>query len=131
MAEYIRVVFGDKAAYSAELIGVDKDLDIAILKLKDLRSRQLTPLPLSDRSEFGLGQPVLTLAYQTESRDRVSVSFGVVSALRSQFPSLEESANDFIQVAFPKNTGYDGGPIVDLEGHRCDDHSGHALQRGR
>jgi serine protease Do len=117
MAEYIRVVFGDKAAYSAELIGVDKDLDIAILKLKDLRSRQLTPLPLSDRSEFGLGQPVLTLAYQTESRDRVSVSFGVVSALRSQFPSLEESANDFIQVAFPKNTGYDGGPIVDLEGH--------------
>lgn len=117
IADYIKVVFSDRASYQAEVAGYDKDLDIAVLRLKDVRERVLQALPLHDESEFRLGQPLLTLAYNFQSRDRINVSFGVVSALRSQFPSLEESANDFIQVAFPKNAGYDGGAIVDLQGN--------------
>jgi len=116
IAEYIKVVFQDRAAYQGKVVGYDKDLDIAVLKLEGIRRRALEPLPLVESENYRLGQPILTLAYNFLTRDKINVSFGVVSAMRSQFPSLEDSANDFIQVAFPKNAGYDGGAIVDLEG---------------
>lgn len=117
MADYIKVVFQDRASYEAKIVGFDKELDIAVLRLVNHFRRRLEPLPLALDREQTLGQPVLTVAYNFITRDRINVSFGVVSAQRSQFPSLEDAANEFIQVAFPKNAGYDGGPIVDLEGH--------------
>ncbi|UOD33985.1 trypsin-like peptidase domain-containing protein [Deferribacteraceae bacterium V6Fe1] len=110
-ASKIYAVAGDEIQYEAELIGGDEDLDIAIIKVKNIKN--VTPVTLGTSSDIMLGETVIAMGnpYGLES----SVSTGVVSNT-NRILNINNSFSTFIQIDAPINPGNSGGPLVNLDG---------------
>jgi serine protease Do len=111
-AEKVEVsVPGRKQPYRAEVLGNDKQTDLAVLRIQPE-----TPLPAA---HFGriedvrVGQWVLAIGnpYGLDG----TVSLGIVSA-KGRNLEIPELLNDFIQTDAMIDRGSSGGPLVDLEG---------------
>jgi serine protease Do len=112
-AEKVTVsVPGHKKKYPAEVLGTDKQTDIALLRVE-----ADAPLPAAT---FGSSRPVRVgqwvLAIGNPYGLDGTVSLGIVSAMgrNLEIPTL---LNDFIQTDAMIDFGSSGGPLVDLEGH--------------
>jgi len=110
-ASKIFVATGSDEQYSAEYIGGDRDLDIAIIKVKGVKD--ITPVKLGTSSDLMLGETVIAMGnpYGLES----SVSTGVISNTQ-RFLNIENKFAKFIQIDAPINPGNSGGPLVNLDG---------------
>lgn len=110
-ASTIFVATGSNEQYSAEYIGGDRDLDIAIIKVKGVKD--ITPVKLGTSSDLMLGETVIAMGnpYGLES----SVSTGVISNTQ-RFLNIENKFAKFIQIDAPINPGNSGGPLVNLDG---------------
>jgi len=110
-ASTIFVATGSDEQYSAEYIGGDRDLDIAIIKVKGVKD--ITPVKLGTSSDLMLGETVIAMGnpYGLES----SVSTGVISNTQ-RFLNIENKFAKFIQIDAPINPGNSGGPLVNLDG---------------
>ncbi|MGB7936423.1 MAG: serine protease, partial [Nitrososphaeraceae archaeon] len=51
----LQVTFLDGSVYSADLVGSDQDADLAVIKVKNITSDKLTPLPLANSSALRIG----------------------------------------------------------------------------
>ncbi len=94
----------------AQVVGVDRETDLAVLKV-DV-SRQLPFLPLGDSEALQPGQVVM--AFGSPLGLANSVSLGVVSATARQI--RPEDPVIYIQTDATINPGNSGGPLVDVEG---------------
>lgn len=110
-ASKIYAVASDGIQYDAYLIGGDEDLDIAIIKVKNIKN--VTPVTLGTSSDIMLGETVIAIGnpYGLES----SVSTGVVSNT-NRILNINNSFSIFIQIDAPINPGNSGGPLVNLDG---------------
>lgn len=110
-ASKIYAVAGDGVQYEATLIGGDEDLDIAIIKVKNIKN--VAPVTLGTSSDIMLGETVIAMGnpYGLES----SVSTGVVSNT-NRVLNVNNSFSIFIQIDAPINPGNSGGPLVNLDG---------------
>ena len=104
-------VQGRKQPYPAEVIGNDKQTDLAVLRIKPE-----APLPAAHFGkieEVRVGQWVLAIGnpYGLDG----TVSLGIVSA-KGRNLEIPELLNDFIQTDAMIDRGSSGGPLVDLEG---------------
>ncbi|MBZ4644209.1 MAG: serine protease Do [Deferribacteraceae bacterium] len=110
-ASKIFVVAGDEEQYEAELVGGDEDLDIAIIKVKNIKN--ITPVTLGTSSDLMLGETVIAMGnpYGLES----SVSTGVISNT-NRILNIDNTFSSFIQIDAPINPGNSGGPLVNLDG---------------
>jgi S1-C subfamily serine protease len=115
-AAYIRVNFYDGKQYSARLVGYDEATSIAVLKIDRLDPAFLHPVSFADSSQVSVGEPLAVLGYNYDTRSKVTVTSGIISALRTQYPTLEETENIFFQVNYPYNMGNAGGILVNLDG---------------
>lgn len=94
----------------AKIVGQDKDLDLALLKIE---AAGLPPLPLGDYSKLRQGQVVL--AFGSPEGLENSVTMGVVSAVARQ--GNPNGPMIYIQTDAPINPGNSGGPLVDVDGN--------------
>lgn len=110
-AKRIQIRLQDGRRFEGELIGKDSRVDLAIVKIKDVRD--LHVLPLGDSNRLRVGEFVLALGHPFGLEQ--SVSFGIVS--RKGAP-LEVAAPgfDFIQTDASVNPGNSGGPLVNMAG---------------
>lgn len=92
----------------AHVIGVDRDTDLALLKIPGAWPH----LSLGDSRHLRQGQIVLALGSPRGLEN--SVSMGVVSAVNRQIHP--DSALAFIQTDAPINPGNSGGPLIDASG---------------
>jgi len=93
----------------ARVIGVSKEIDLAILKIE---GHGLPALPLA---KFGkLRQGELVFAFGSPEGLRDTVTMGVVSAVARQ-PN-PDSPMIYIQTDAPVNPGNSGGPLVNVDG---------------
>ncbi len=100
----------EKAVYPAQLVGVHRDTDLALLKID---GKNLPYLPLDPRHPIRVGELVLALGNPEGLGN--SISMGVVSAVdRQADPSLPMV---YIQTDAPINPGNSGGPLIDAEGY--------------
>jgi serine protease Do len=99
----------DGRTVSAEVVGIDIETDIAVIKVEE---RNLRVLTFGDSDELQAGQVVLALGSPLGFHN--SVSFGVVSAVARQFDP--DSSMQYIQTDASINPGSSGGPLVDLRG---------------
>jgi serine protease Do len=104
-------VQGRKQPYPAEVLGNDKQTDLAVLRIKPE-----APLPAAHFGkieEVRVGQWVLAIGnpYGLDG----TVSLGIVSA-KGRNLEIPELLNDFIQTDAMIDRGSSGGPLVDLEG---------------
>ncbi len=112
----VRCVLFDKDEVEAEVVGVDPDTDIAVLKLKTDRT-DLPVVKLGNSSTIEAGQTVLALG-SPHGLSR-SVSLGIVSVTdRNLEDTGSERApfNNWIQTDAAINPGNSGGPLVNLKG---------------
>ena len=93
----------------ARVIGVDKETDLALLKVEAAR---LPVLPLGDSEALRQGD--LVMAFGSPLGLDGSVTLGVVSAVARQL--RPEDRMIYVQTDAAVNPGNSGGPLVDMEG---------------
>ena len=115
-AEQVYVEFSDRDRVPAEIVGFDPDADLALLKVDpEEAGGDLTVLPISDRNEYAVGEPVAAIG--SPFGERQSISVGIVSAIDRSIESLSEFAIDnAIQTDASINPGNSGGPLLDGNG---------------
>lgn len=93
----------------AQVVGIDRETDLAVLKVAE---RDLPFLTLGDSEAIRKGQ--LVFAFGSPLGLENSVSMGVVSAVARQLRA--EDPMIYIQTDAPINPGNSGGPLVDAQG---------------
>ena len=93
----------------ARIVGLSKDIDLAVLKVE---AKGLPALPIGKYSDLRQGEVVL--AFGSPGGLQNSVTMGVVSAVARQ-PD-PDSPMVYIQTDAPINPGNSGGPLVNVDG---------------
>ena len=115
-SKFVTCVLYDKSEVKAEVVGVDKFTDVAVLKLKTGRT-DLPCAKLGDSSKLVAGQAVLALG-SPHGLAR-SVSLGIVSVPDRYLSENGEAVapfNNWIQTDAAINQGNSGGPLVNMKG---------------
>jgi len=94
---------------SAQLVGLDDETDLAVLKID---ATGLRTLPFGDSDNLKAGQMVL--AFGSPLGLHNSVSLGIVSAIARQLQP--DSPMVYVQTDASINPGNSGGPLVDTQG---------------
>jgi len=117
----IHCVLGDKSLVEADVIGLDPETDLALLKLKPRAGGPplKTPLPfavLGDSSQLASGQAVMALG--SPFGFERSISGGMISNTRRYLGFASRyQYNLWLQTDAAINPGNSGGPLVDTTGH--------------
>jgi S1-C subfamily serine protease len=114
--DYIKVTLYNGQSFEAEFVGIDGSTGLAVIRMNRVNPDDLQPVVFSEAKNTQVGEPVMILDYNYYNKNLLGGSFGVVAALRGQYPALEESENEFIMINFPKMGGNDGGIIIDVYG---------------
>ena len=118
-ATQIKVKLPDGREFKAEVKGVDKRSDLAVIKID---AHNLPVAELGDSDNLKIGQWVVAIGnpfgFAIES-PQPTVTVGVISALHRYLPPIgkrERFYDDLIQTDAAINPGNSGGPLVDLNG---------------
>ena len=114
--QYIKVTLYDGKSYDAELLGTDGPTMLAVLKLKYINPEDSVPAKLGNSDNILIGEPILTVAFNANTKKYANYDFGIISALRPEYETIEDSTNQFIQVNYAYNIGYEGGVVVNSDG---------------
>ena len=115
-ADEIMVKFADEEAkghgkgHKAEIVGVDSEDDVALLKLTDQKVA-LKFISFGDSDHSQVGEWVVAIGNPYGHAN--SVTQGIVSAMGRD---LDGTRTDFIQTSASINPGNSGGPLVNLNG---------------
>jgi len=110
-AEQVYVEFPDRNVVSAEIVGFDPFVDVALLRIEP-NGFELNPLDLGDDEELHVGQPVAAIG--SPFGEQQSLSVGVVSATDRSVRSLTQfEIAGAIQTDASINPGNSGGPLLD------------------
>lgn len=113
-ADQIEVNFFDGTIVKANVVGLDPDSDLAVIKV-DLPSQVLVPVTLGDSDQLFIGQT--TLAIGSPFSQRWTLTTGIVSALdRTISGQTQYSVGSVIQTDAAINPGNSGGPLLNLQG---------------
>ena len=110
-ADKIHITLNDGREVMAELLGVDADVDVALLKIK---ADKLTALKMTNSDKVRVGDFVVAVGNPYGLNQ--TVTSGIVSALGRSGLGIEDYEN-FIQTDASINPGNSGGALVDLNGH--------------
>lgn len=113
-ASSVEVTLSSGVSYPAEIVGLDPDHEIAVLKIK-APPDVLTPIEAGRSASLQVGQTVLAIG-NPFGLD-TSLSVGVVSALGRRITSMtEREIRNVIQTDAAINPGNSGGPLLDSAG---------------
>ena len=108
----IKAVLSDAdKTYPAQIIGIDRLTDLALLKIE--AGRRLTPLPIGNSDDLRTGEMVLALGNPLGLKH--TVTSGLLSA-RERVNTMSQSNVDFLQTDSAINPGSSGGPLLNLYG---------------
>jgi serine protease Do len=109
-ADEINVIMNDGTKIKAEIIGIDKKTDLAVLKFKPPRT--LTAVKFGDSDKLRLGDWVVAIGNPFSLGGTVTA--GIVSAKNRDISS--GPYDSYIQTDAAINRGNSGGPLFNLEG---------------
>ena len=117
----IEIDFTSGFKVRGEIIGIDLDSDLAVLKV-EAPAEELHPLPMGDSEQVKVGQLVVAIGNPFGLSSSMTV--GIVSAKGRTLESLNPgpegtspySAGDIIQTDAAINPGNSGGPLLNLNG---------------
>ena len=108
-ASEVTVKLTDKREYRAKVVGMDKDTDVAVLKID---AKDLPTVKIGDANKLQVGEWVLAIGSPFGFEN--SATAGIVSARARSLPG--EGYVPFIQTDAAVNPGNSGGPLFDLAG---------------
>ena len=109
-----RVTLSDQSTYSASLVGVFPDRDIAVLRI-DAPAAKLKAIALGQSGNLQVGQKVFAIG-NPFGLDQ-TLTTGIVSALNREIESVtRRPIRGAIQTDAAINPGNSGGPLIDSAG---------------
>ena len=109
-ADEINVIMNDGTKIRAEIVGIDKKTDLAVLKFKPPRA--LTAVKFGDSDKLRLGDWVVAIGNPFSLGGTVTA--GIVSAKNRDISS--GPYDSYIQTDAAINRGNSGGPLFNLDG---------------
>ncbi|MDR1816762.1 MAG: trypsin-like peptidase domain-containing protein [Puniceicoccales bacterium] len=110
----VRCLLNDGRAFHADIVGSDKDTDLALLRLRMKSGERVRAAKLAVSARPCEGDFVLALGAPWGLNR--SVSFGIVSCARRYLAGTSEY-NTWLQTDASISPGNSGGPLVDTNGH--------------
>jgi serine protease Do len=110
-ADKIRVILDDKREFDAELVGTDRETEVAVIKVD---AKNLPAMKLGDSDKLQVGEMVLAIGNPFGLSH--TVTNGIVSGTSRSNVLDEVTYQDFIQTDAPINPGNSGGPLVNIRG---------------
>ena len=113
-ADRAQVTLSDQTTWDAELIGIEPNKDLAILKIK-APDTKLKPIPVATSHDLRVGQSVFAIG-NPFGLDQ-TLTTGVISALGREIQSIGgRPIRGVIQTDAAINPGNSGGPLLDSNG---------------
>jgi len=116
----ITVSLEDKEEYSGEIVGLDSDSDLAVIKIEIESDEWVTIAPLGESENLEVGQWAIAIGNPFGEELNRTVTVGVISALgRSNFNFGNDGGplyQNYIQTDAAINRGNSGGPLVSVDG---------------
>ncbi len=109
-ADEISIIMNDGSKFKAELVGVDKKTDLAVLKFKP--AKPLVAVKFGDSDKLRLGEWVIAIGNPFSLGGTVTA--GIVSARNRDINS--GPYDSYIQTDAAINRGNSGGPLFNLDG---------------
>ena len=114
-AERIEVIFGEDAVYPAQVVGLDRRNDIAVLKV-DAPEEMLQPVTFGSSANLQVGQRAIAIGNPFGQFGR-TMTTGVISSLGRTLEGQDgRTITGVIQTDAAINTGNSGGPLLDSSG---------------
>ncbi|MGV0735310.1 S1C family serine protease [Mycobacterium syngnathidarum] len=107
-------------SFAADLVGYDRQSDIAVLQLHGAAG--LVPAPIGDSRALAPGQPVIALGNAAGSGAPLTREIGTVSAFNrtvnaeDELTGTSDEINGLFEFAAPVRAGDSGGPVVNDAG---------------
>ena len=108
---YVQVTTNDNKAFAAELVGLDFETDLALIKIKATGLRVAIPQmasPVMGEAVVAMGNPLGNIG--------TSASFGIVSRAECEIV-FDGIAHTLMKLDCAVNPGNSGGGVFDMEGH--------------
>ena len=115
-ADRIRVKLKDDppgVLHDAKVVGVDRETDLAVVKIEPPKDHPLVPARLGDSENMTVGDWVLAIGSPFGLENTVTA--GIVSA-KGRNINPQRSFQSFIQTDAAINPGNSGGPLVNMNG---------------
>ncbi|MCL2706474.1 MAG: trypsin-like peptidase domain-containing protein [Spirochaetaceae bacterium] len=112
----VYVTLADGSQFDGNVIGVDHENDLAVVKI-DSKNKKLVTIPMGDSSDLLVGQKVLAIG-NPFGYER-TLTTGVISGLGRPVQPNSGSryiVKDMIQTDASINPGNSGGPMIDSKG---------------
>jgi serine protease Do len=116
----ITVTLADKVNYTATVVGLDPNTDVAVIKITLKEGEKIEIAPLGDSTDLEIGEWAIAIGnpFGESGLDR-TVTLGVISAIgRSNLNFGQGSPiyQDYIQTDAAINPGNSGGPLLNIHG---------------
>ena len=119
----VSVTLADGTRYdNVQIIGrtnTDDPLDVAFLKIPDLKGKKLVPVTLGDSSQMQVGDRVVAIGnalgqFQNTVTSGIISGYGRDVTAGDQSDSTSENLTDLFQTDAAINEGNSGGPLVNM-----------------
>lgn len=101
-----------KDRYEAQLVDIDQDLDLALLKMK-APPAGLKTIQFADPGSVEIGDPVVAIGHP-ETAGLWTMTTGIISSLTKDFNGIK--GKDVFQTEASINRGNSGGPLLNVYG---------------
>ncbi len=113
-SDIVTVTFDEGEAVPAEVIGINPQNDIAVLKVQ-VDPRRLFPVTIGDSKSLRVGQKIFAIGNPFGLERTMTV--GIVSSLdRSLKSKSGQQMRNIVQIDAALNQGNSGGPLLDSQG---------------
>jgi S1-C subfamily serine protease len=114
-ASEVNVTLHDGETVSAQVVGTDRENDLALLKVDAGKVSSISPLPWGDSDKVKPGQMAIALGSPFGLEGSITV--GVISGLgRALSGTQERPITNMLQTDAAINPGNSGGPLLDSRG---------------
>jgi S1-C subfamily serine protease len=114
-ASEINVTLHDGETLSAQVVGTDRENDLALLKVDAGKTSSISPLPWGDSDEVRPGQMAIALGSPFGLEGSITV--GVISGVgRTMTSAQARSLTNMLETDAAINPGNSGGPLLDSKG---------------
>jgi serine protease Do len=106
-----RVLLADERSFDAEIVALDEEVDLALLKIT---AENLRAAPIGDSTQLRIGELLFTLGHPWGQRN--AASFGVVSRLDNARTRGRRGLIPIIRTDAKLAPGNSGGPLLNAAG---------------
>ena len=113
-ASSVQVKLSNGSSVKAQVLGKDAVHDLALVKVDDSSTANITPLTLGNSDKVKIGQMAIAIGNPFGLDNTVTV--GVVSGLNRTLNDVSTSLTGMLQTDAALNPGNSGGPLLDVNG---------------